>query len=388
MLVPRMNDVSGQICNQWHRSFALAGNKKQMNNCLIVFLVSSLMIESTLALGEELNFSLPQLISKAEIPHPDMAYNEREDNASYDSGIVELIYMVDEQGNPAEISVLRSSLEKFEAAAIETIQTHSYQPATLNGKPVSSMMTSSIVFEINRRSIAFDRWYLRNEGLKQDEEFSRLFKKLKNELAKTDHDLETLNELLAVMSDLKSRSFIRLVNISLAKLQLAETFDLADERIVALQELLWYEAAEYEGKKSDPSSLSTIRKSLLKLLINSGHYSESLSLYAEVVAYDPSIKTEFSNYITQIEMLKKDDSTVGRIVGIPVSGKTGVPLLKRTFTFDNINGRLDSIKLRCGTKFAKLAFKVNAEYHVPSNWGACNLEIIGESETIAQLLEF
>ncbi|MFT4629925.1 MAG: hypothetical protein ACI9WC_002970 [Arenicella sp.] len=359
-----------------------------MNKYLIVFLASYLLIGSSLVLGEERSFSRPQLISKTKIPHPDINYNERKENASYDSGIVELIYMVDERGNPTEISVLRSSLKKFEAAAIESIQTHFYEPAIFNGKPVSSVLTSNIVFEINRKAIAFDRWYLRNEGLRQDEEFSRLYGKLKSKLVKTRHDFKALNELLGLMSDLRSRSFKRLVNISLAKLQLAETFDLTDQRIVALQELLWYESVKYEGKNSDPTSTLAIRKSLLKLLIDNGRYSESLSLYTEAIVYDPVIKAEFGDYIAQIEVLANNDSTLGRIVGIPISGKAGVPLLKRTFTFDNISGRLTLIKLRCGSKFAELAFKTGAEYRVPSSWGACNLEIIGETETVARLLEF
>ena len=355
---------------------------------VIALLVFSLMIGSSLVIAEEPSFLPPQLLSKTEVLHPDMNYNEREENASYDSGVVELIYMVDEQGNSAEISVLRSSLKKFEAAAIESIQAYSYRPAMLGDKPVSSVITSTVVFKLNRRSIAFDRWYLRGEGVKQDDEFSRLFKKLKKELTKTPPDLETLDKLFVLMSNLKSRSFDRLVNTSFAKLKLAEKFDLEDQRIVALQELLWLGEVEYEGKKNDPDALSSIRKSLLKLLIDGGRYSESLSLYAEASDSDQSIRKAFGDYISQIETLKNDDSIVGRMIVILNSGKIGVPLLKRAFTLDKVSGRLDSIKLRCETNFVNLTFKIGAEYRLPADWGACNMEIIGATSTTAMLYEF
>lgn len=62
------------------------------------------------------------LVSKPKFQHHDMNYNDKGLEASFDSGLVELIYTVDEAGLPNQISVLRSSQTKFDSAAINLVK--------------------------------------------------------------------------------------------------------------------------------------------------------------------------------------------------------------------------------------------------------------------------
>ena len=142
-----------------------------MNHCVLLIAAMAILI-SNLALAGESSFVPPKLLSKQDLVHPDMNHNGRTGDRSYDSGVVELIYMVDKDGVPKEISVLSASQQKFEQAAIDSIQTYRYKPAQQGGKLVGSIVKSIVIFEINRRTIAFDRWWLQDAGVAQDEEFT------------------------------------------------------------------------------------------------------------------------------------------------------------------------------------------------------------------------
>lgn len=65
------------------------------------------------------------------------------------SGVVMVKCMIDEQGNVAETTVLKSSNEKFDPPAVEALKKWKFKPARQDGKPVAIHVTIPIKFTVN-----------------------------------------------------------------------------------------------------------------------------------------------------------------------------------------------------------------------------------------------
>jgi len=352
-------------------------------------LTSTLILLPAVVSANSTDFSPAKLLSNERLRHPDQHYNQRNQNASYDSGVVELIYIVDKLGRPMHISVIRSTMPKFEQAAIDTIKTYRYQPAVLAGQAIQSVHKTNIVFELNRTSIGFDRWYLRDEGKQQDEQFSKLYKKLKKALRAKNPDFEKSESLLKKMTKIRSRSFSRLVNMNLAALEFAETFNRPKQQLSALSNLVWLDEISYEGKQQNNStSMSRVRSGLINLLIKYGRNAEAEAIYQRYVESDELIREKFAVIISQIEAIKLGEQAVARTEQISASGNTHFLLLKRRFTLDQVDGEIDAIQLRCSKKFSTLDYQQNAEYMLPSAWGQCFVEVLGKAQSAFRVLEY
>ena len=81
------------------------------------------------------------------------------------------------------------------------------------------------------------------------------------------------------------------------------------------------------------------------------------------------------------------DKPFARAINLADSDNIKVPLMKSSFTFDNVEGKLKQIKLRCEAKFKSLEFVSDADYSVPESWGRCQIEILGDKNTSAQLIQ-
>ena len=89
---------------------------------------------------------------------------------------------------------------------------------------------------------------------------------------------------------------------------------------------------------------------LLQLQIVSGHYAEALDNYSE-----------FKDYIGKIILLKESDQSTQRVITIGDNSYSHLPLLKRSFVVETDKWEINTLKLRCDTKFKEFAFKVDAQ---------------------------
>jgi hypothetical protein len=127
-------------------------------------------------------------------------------------------------------------------------------------------------------------------------------------------------------------------------------------------------------------------------LINNGYYAEALDAYTrattELKAYQvEQIVQTFGQSIAEIQELKQSDNAYARDVKLGEEGYTFLPLLKTTFTFDKVMGRLEKLKLRCSRKFSELPFLEDSDYQIPESWGDCQLQIIGKKGSSARLIQ-
>jgi len=80
-------------------------------------------------------------------PHADPEFSEEARKAKF-SGSVQVYLIVDEQGNPTNIKVVRSVGMGLDAKAIENVKTYKFKPAMKNGKPVRVPMWIEVSFDI------------------------------------------------------------------------------------------------------------------------------------------------------------------------------------------------------------------------------------------------
>lgn len=118
-------------------------------------------------------------------------------------------------------------------------------------------------------------------------------------------------------------------------------------------------------------------------------FSQAINTYDLLSKQENSLEilNKLKPLSTKITTIKTDD-TIYRVNGVlGNSGNWGINVFKPTFTFSNIDGKIEELKLRCSKKFVFFAFQENKAYHVSKNYGDCNLSVIGTPNTTFQLIQ-
>ncbi|MFW2372650.1 MAG: energy transducer TonB [Gammaproteobacteria bacterium] len=68
--------------------------------------------------------------------------------ASGNTGIVELVVLIDKTGKVRQITIIKSAGEYFDQAAIDAINASSFVPAKVEGKPVSALLKMPVKFKL------------------------------------------------------------------------------------------------------------------------------------------------------------------------------------------------------------------------------------------------
>ena len=354
--------------------------------------VATICLLATARIATASDFESAKLIDVAEPDYPSQRKSESGGVISADSGLVQLRFMVDKQGSPHEIMVIRSSMPKFEEEAIKAVAKYRYQPATKEGIGVDSQMSTSVAFDFSAADLRNARGgkgtlsYKTTRNLPDG--YSTFYDQFTDELQKNAPDESTARNLIDRIEPVKHQSFYSLAYLSLARYRLAETFGDFGDQIDAIEELLWIDnhvKPKYQILQGDKKH--AIQASMLKLQIESGMYAEAVGHYAGFIKNNRELEKIFGDTIQQINQLAIDDRLVQRPIEINHREYTQLPLLKRSFTIKPKNGQINLLKLRCNTRFEQLEFQPDSQYGIPASWGACNLQIMGEAGTQADLYQ-
>jgi hypothetical protein len=333
-----------------------------------------------------------ELVESAEPNYPKQRNLGRGGEQSIDDGLVKLIYMVDQRGEPYQVMVDRTSMPKFSEEAVKSINRYQFKPAMKNAKPVDSKYFSELKFVFdevdlhdsrgNKRSIGAARRFSLPDG------FKSYYDQFSEELNQVKPDQEKLQQLLKKMTKIKHQSFYSLAYLSLAHYRAAKNIDDKLGQMQALEDLIWFdEMVETKHRVLQKDLKRTVYTALLQLQIELGHYAEALGNYSKFKESDRKIGNMFKDYIGKIILLKESDQLTERVIKIGDNGYSHLPLLKRSFVVEVDKGIINTLKLRCDTKFKEFAFKVDAQYTLPDSWGQCDLQIIGESDSVASVLQ-
>jgi len=362
------------------------------------YLFRSLLLFSTLSFCSLVwaglkGFQPAVLIESSKPEYPVNVRSDSGGNLSRDSGVVELIYMVDKSGIPSQIMIVNSSHTKFNQAANDAISEYRYNTATLNSKPVESVVSTLVRFEFSALDLRDSRG-VRSQSVAEDgyrnmpNGFSTFYKRITTELKKTNPIERKVLHTISKMEAIKHQTFFSLAYLSIARLNYARKLGSEYQQINAINDLIRFdEFISEQYKILTGETKTTYLAALVKLQIESGMFAEALKSYTDFKQRDPQIEKMFDATIVKLEDLRKSQSIVERTIKIGEQGFVHLPLLKRVFLLDQIQGNVDQLNLRCDTRFLKILYKPDSQYDIPTNWGNCNLQIIGTAGTKATLIQ-
>jgi TonB family protein len=301
-----------------------------------------------------------------------------------DSGVVELVFMVDKMGQPVEIEVLRSSQPFFDSVAIKTVATYQFKPARLNANAVDSRQVARVVFDHSK--IANISGFVK--PMDAPEGYMSLYNRLRKELKKETPSQRKAMQSLNKIHRLRYKTFFTGVHTQLARYYLAEKFGSKEQQLEPLLKVLMFEDVEWGGKRALSDEIKkTIQFAILKLMLDLGQNAEALEKYNEFAFSNPDVSDTFSAYMQKIKQIQESYSVVERRVSLSRDGKVFLSLLKNSFVVEPIEGRVDNFLIRCQHRFARFKYEAGAQYDIPEAWGKCEVQLNGEPETVVSVLQ-
>ncbi len=296
---------------------------------------------------------------------------------SENAGLVEVDFMVDENGRTFEPLVTRSTDKLFEKSALKAISKYEFKPGTRDGKPVASRSSIRLLFEIRDSQ---DRV---NVG------FAHAYRAAAKQFAKEAPDQAKLDRYIRKMKRTTYLTPYALSRLSVIEAKYANEFGDIHQRIEAIRSLLVMDKRVNEKNRAlDAQDRIDFQSVLFGDLLRTQRFQEALPVYAELIKMKPSLRKDYRKYIRSIYEFKSATDQVASVaIRLTDRGNAIEELSKRIFAYDEVVGKIEILKLRCDAKFKELPFQADVEYRIPKSWGQCQLETIGEAGTTAKLLQ-
>jgi len=312
--------------------------------------------------------------SSIKLPRPIYPKTELSDG---NAGMVEIEMMIDENGKVFSPVILRSTAQRFEDAALTASKEYVYAPATYNGKPVQSRKSIRISFFISEQKDAVSR------------EFSYLYRRAIKELNKAEPSPKKINKLLSRMKLQESLTSYALARYNLVALHAAVSFGEADHQIEATRKLLMFDKQTTDkGRALDAETTMSVRTSLFFLLVRTQRYAEALSVYRAIKRENPKAAVDFEEMVSKIRLFENSEGAAEVAVDLGSRGYVVEKLFKKSLMVSDIKGNVQVLKFRCDRRFKELVFQADSEYKIPASWGECLVEIVGEPNSLATLIQF
>jgi TonB family protein len=220
-------------------------------------------------------------------------------------GWVELGFMVDPQGKPFEITVIRSTGSKvFDDAATRAIAQSTFEPGTLDGKPIESG------FEIKYKF--FNSWMRGNAGASGG--FVHEYKALMSAIASGDRAAAD-----AALGRLKIGNLYEDAYFGLATFLYAQKWGDEAQQLEGLRRAIAEEdVAHYLPK--DMFQFALLQR--MKLEVKTHDYAEVLKTWKRLqkLGVDQATQARILPVIDQVQKLRSDDSRY-EMVGTDAGGK-------------------------------------------------------------------
>jgi Gram-negative bacterial TonB protein C-terminal len=291
----------------------------------------------------------------------------------YVEGFVDIGYTIGTDGHVREARVRRLlGPREFADGSLEAVKRWVFRPATLEGKPVEQISSTRFMFNVPWAKL----------GVRSDVAID-----FRNAVALIKE--HKLDEALAIVQ----------------RVQAADRRNFYERTSFAyLAALIHYE------RKAYTLALEDIRLALLEdgRYIDGGFYEPALRLGIVL----ETRAGEFAAALTLVDVLKKfkdlkpdDDAlaTAGQIRAalagpnaLAVTGWIPAPeegdswrhtLFRRTFGFDQIRGKLESVQLSCDQQAIVSPVQEGVEWHVPQRWSNCDVYVTGTPGSTFRLIE-
>ncbi|RBP51144.1 energy transducer TonB [Arenicella xantha] len=291
---------------------------------------------------------------------------------------VNVAFMVNKDGTVSEPLIEQINNARFRKTVLKWLTHRRYEPASINGEPIDSVIRERFRFNIG---------YDQRSPRVSTTLFNKLYKEFGEKIIQEEPDQKRLKTLLKKLAGVKHGSALGYEFLSAARYKYAKRFLDRDAQIYAVREVIL-------SSDRMPVALNgrNAEEILLQLLIDAGYQGEAMEAYyiaLRKLNRNPrsQFMAQFGPTIDQIRQAMVSDEPYTRPIFIGESGYTFLPVSKRKLTFDNVTGKIDSLKVRCEKKFSEFKFSVESEFEIPESWGACHVQILGKEGSSAQLIQ-
>jgi len=294
-------------------------------------------------------------------------------------GWVVLSFMIREDGTTDDIIVLDASIENyFEKAAISTVSSWVYAPATMNGEPV---------IQYNKRVRSTFRITDGGEGVTRS--FGFKFKLAKKAI--DEGDLEEAESLIAKLDSYKKRLLTEVFYLDILKSSYYQKIDNKEATLRYLERGLVI---------ADEVATEEMHIGLLKQAVvenaRAGNYRAALQRYSTLLEVDQALVADvpLRNFVEHIKQTIDGDGVLISKGEIQQCNDcvSRIPfwlhaLVRNRFTIDQIDGEVAEMEVLCGNHTVSLTYKPGMEWSIDKGWGECDLVVSGSSGTSFRLIE-
>lgn len=311
---------------------------------------------------------LPEPIKRVEPKYPvNMARKGAE-------GWVQLNFVVGTDGSVNNIVVVDSTgMKGFEKAAVNALKNWEYSPAYVDGKPVEQCHNKvQLDFRIGGT----------NKGVRR--KFKSDYKDVLEALSNNDLVLASqLSEEMQRKGLLNTREFAlyALLRADLAKAQ--------DDPVEELKYVKRIVRTDNNGDYLGAESYRVLLNRLFALQLQQSKYLDVLDTFQRIETQqnnDENIAL-LKPYVTKVLNLLKSEKIISIPGKVKKDGDWWHDLSRSTFSLNHVNGKLNSVELRCHNKRELYSATTDSVWHIPASWGRCSVRIVGESDSQFTLLE-
>lgn len=347
-------------------------------NCATTLLVCALFAGTQAADAADVA-EMPVRIPTEQIqaPHLDPKHKPGSDFYPRDArqrgyeGWVQLDMMVDPDGKPFAVAVMKSTAPKeLQDAAVSAVEHLTVVPGSVNGKPITAALQFQVVFQLTGQPRGVD------EEFSYDD--SRLLRAI--------HDKDK-SAADSFMKRIEVRNFYDDSFYALTQYEYARVWGSKPEQLGALEQAIQDQHYKAVLPKDD------WQKALfasLALKIDLHRYAEALSTWDELQkeGLDPRVAAKAAPTIEQIQRIR--DNHLEYTVSGTISNESGwfLQLLEPQFRITVAKGHLSVIELRCQKGYVSFVFDPKLQYTVSGKYGTCGMELVGDPGTSFTLDQF
>ncbi|MBJ2128586.1 energy transducer TonB [Alteromonas sp. IB21] len=292
-------------------------------------------------------------------------------------GWVRLSYVIDEEGrvkDPVVEDFFGSP--SFKKSALSAVKKWQYSPAIKDGEPTQQC----------HQAVQMDFSMVGKSGATR--KFIKAYKNV-DDIFKAG-DLEAADEAFQELESWDTLN--RYENAWLLNLesQLANEQGDIEREARSLTRLLASNGQKrFNNAVFDEDYIAYVLQRKILLDAQRGYYAEALKSYSALQEMDEqeTREAEIAPIVDKINASIASDINLQVPVSMDDDGRWFHTLVRNKFAFNNVQGELDTVEVRCDTHREKFTVAEDHIWHIPQSWGQCQVMVKGDSDTTFNLVE-
>lgn len=285
-------------------------------------------------------------------------------------GWVTMSYVINEDGTTSDIVVEDSSNSVFEKNAVKAVEGWEFTPATSNGKAIRQCRNRvQVDFRMGKQKPAASRWFISKYG--KASEFIGA------------GNVEKTKEIIAQMKEKGRWNGYEDMFFNMLNIQVASQENNITEELKALEGVLRHK------RLLEPAQYTAYAYRAFLLSLKTNAYGKAKRVYERLNQAHPEHQTTqtLQPYYDKLINLIESDQPLPTQGLISSRNYWQYQLHRNQFQLTNIQGKLNSLEVRCDNKHTSFLIEENSQWQVPSQWGQCAVYVFGDENAHFTLVE-